>query len=106
MPQTVALAQRRLQLVPLADMCNHSPDCAADSEPLSVMACGTVLLCAGTDMAAGEEVTFSYRPAAEGNGALLLDYGFAQLSSGAFVGCDALRQDPELCKSWPDSGRI
>ena len=98
-------AQANLQLVPLIDMCNHCSDGSGEEEaeasradPLSIMACGTVLLCAGTDLAPGDEVTFSYRPAAEGNGALLLDYGFAILPSGAGISCDALRLDPRLCR--------
>lgn len=70
-------------LVPVVDLANHRTpprrgraDAAAAPVALSREDGGAITLAAAADLAAGEEVTITYRY--EGNGQLLLDYGFAE----------------------------
>ena len=77
-----------LCMVPLIDLANHATPGMDDEaaagyvDPVCLVGSvsgksGTAILRASRDMPAGAEATFPYRR--EGNGALLLDYGFAEL---------------------------
>ena len=76
-----------LCMVPLIDLANHATPGAAEEaagtyvDPVCLVgsvdgAQGLAVLRAARDMSAGDEACFPYRR--EGNGALLLDYGFAE----------------------------
>lgn len=86
--------RRGLHLLPLLDLANHrepSPSVrkraeAADegeddmhASPLIETEDGVTVLCAPTALAAGDEITFRYTD--EGNDRLLMDYGFAALTT-------------------------
>ena len=66
-----------LQLVPLLDLANHRAQPPDAHPPLSEYDEGVTVLCATTDLDEGDEATFEYTQ--DGNGRLLLDYGFAAL---------------------------
>ena len=63
--------------MPLLDLANHRAHGDDVEPPLVQTGDGMTVLCACTDLDKGDEVTFQY--AKEGNGRLLLDYGFAEL---------------------------
>jgi len=75
---------RRMSLVPVVDLANHRTPprrSAMDGELLEPVALGSdgesVALVARSDLRTGEEVCLTYRH--EGNGQLLLHYGFAEM---------------------------
>ena len=68
-----------LQLVPLLDLANHRVQPSDAHPPLVEYEDGVTVLCACTDLEAGDEATFAYTE--EGNARLLLDYGFAALKA-------------------------
>lgn len=81
-----ATGGRGLHLLPLLDFANHREaprgDTVVDassSPPLIETEDGVTVLCAPTDLARGDEITFEYT--ADGNERLLMDYGFAALDA-------------------------
>ena len=86
-PGPDGLPRRAMCLVPVVDLANHRTPAlrgradAPSREPVALSddGGGAVTLTAAADLAAGDEVTITYRY--EGNAQLLLDYGFAEVLS-------------------------
>lgn len=98
---------RRMVLLPVFDLCNHrsrsriygapdrgDPTGGADvgNEPPSLVVTndGGVVMLAGHELSAGEELTIEYHSVG-GNAALLRDYGFAELLAPWQPGSEELR---------------
>lgn len=87
-----------LQLVPLLDFANHRR-ADAEAEPAVIeTGDGMIALCASPtganrrELNRGDEATFAYTSADEGNERLLLDYGFAQLGADEYAGLTELEE--------------
>ena len=83
--------QRTMCLVPLIDLANHRTPQASQIEPVQIdLEAEAVRLVAPTHLSKGSEIQICYR--LEGNGALLLDYGFAETpQAGDRVSYEQLR---------------